>query len=83
MFYLNCKFTVISGYRNLPSTKVPKDRKTMLKHAAVKNRPAMFGYTDRSRGMMEVIRADFWRRVRFVELHSRVNILTCCEPMYT
>ena len=83
MFDLNYEFIVISGYRNSPSTKVPKDRKTMLKHTAVKNRPAMFGYTDRSRGMMEVIRADFWRRVRFVELHSRVNILTCCEPMYT
>ena len=81
MFYLNCKFTVISGYRNSPSTKVTKDRTTVLKHTAVKNRPAMLGYTDGSRGIMEVIRADFWRRFRFVELHSQVNILTCCGPM--
>ena len=47
MFFLNFKFTVISGLRNLPSTKVPKDRTTVLKHTAVKNRPAMLGFTDR------------------------------------
>ena len=81
MFHHNYKVTVISGFRNLPSTKVTKDRTTVLKHTAVKNSPAMLGYTDRSRGMMEVIRADFWRRVRFVELHSRVNILTYCGTM--